>query len=456
MNTVDPDTSTAHHSRRTSSGAVRAAATITTTAAVMISAAGLANAVELRDQPGITGPNPQAGVTPTPDREQPGMTPPPRPPQQSPLGVILPEPPNRAPSEYQDPPSYNGGGVQVGPYYNPTPSAPAPSWGEELLTLHAPAPVPEPPKYWVPVGPDRLGSKRASIETPSFVPIDVAWKINAYLSEAQQGTNTALQSVGISPSRADALAGGTVIGAATGACIGATVIGVPAAVFGAVTGGLIGGTIGGITGAAMGTLIPVPVIGTVTSGVAGTALGAAAGAAAGAAIVGIPAALIGGAAGGAIGGLVGFVLLADDGSDYTGPGVDDEVPMEEREVPEPGPTLTEQFTAQAESAITAGEDATAWVQAQPGGEQIIDQAATVIEQADTWVQAQPWSEQASAVVNQAAQDTVAAVTAAPETAAIAEAAIEVVTNQEPFEAGQFGELTDAANNALAALQGVVR
>ena len=43
----------------------------------------------------------------------------------------------------------------------------------------------------------------------------------------------------------------------------------------------------------------------------------------GAAIVGIPAALIGGAAGGAIGGLVGFVLLSDDGSEYTGPGVDE-------------------------------------------------------------------------------------------------------------------------------------
>ncbi|MFF5037512.1 hypothetical protein [Nocardia salmonicida] len=435
------------------------------------------------DQAGVTdSPSTQGGVTPAPSGDQPGVsapkvTPPARPQEQSPLGVIIPDPPTHAPSEYQSPPSGGGGGVQVGPYYDspapsapapqpyyyvepPTPQyrapapAPAPSLGEELLTLHAPAPVPEKPKYWVPVGPERLGSKRASIETPSFVPVDVAWKSDAYISEAQHATNTALQSVGISPSRADALAGGTVIGAAAGTCIGATVIGVPAAVFGAVAGGLIGGTIGGVAGAAMGTLIPVPVVGTVTSGVAGTALGAAAGAAAGAAIVGIPAALIGGAAGGAIGGLVGFVLLSDDGSEYTGPGVDGEIPMEEREVPEPGPTLTEQFTAQAETAITAGEDAVEWVETQPGGEQILDQAATVVDQAETWVQQQPWVEPVSEVVNTTVDDAVEWAQQQP-FAPVVDAAIEVVEQAQPFTPEQFGPLTDQANQALAAVQGAL-
>lgn len=448
---------------------IRVAVAPAVATAVLMTACGVAQAAP-SGQPGITGPaEPQ---------EQPGVSTapvlPPKPQSQSPLGVILPDPPSHAPSEYETAPPSDG--VQVGPYYDtPAPSTPAPqtyyyveptpqyrapapepSLGEELLTLHAPAPVPEKPKYWVPVGPERIGSKRASIPTPDWVPIDVAWKANAYISEAQQATNTALQSVGIAPSRADALAGGTVIGAAAGTCIGATVIGVPAAVFGGIAGGLIGGTIGGIAGAAMGTLIPVPVIGTVTSGVAGTAIGAAAGAAAGAAIVGIPAAIAGGVAGGAIGGLVGFVLLADDGSEYTGPAPDGEIPMEEREVPPPGPTLADQFSEQAAVAVDAGEQAVDWVQEQPGGEQVLEQAAAVVDQVDQWAQSEPTVTQAVGVVEQVAQDVVAAAQAAPETAAVADAVVEAVTEQPAFTPDQLGPLTDAANGALAAVQGLVR
>ncbi|MBC7299925.1 MAG: hypothetical protein H5T78_03105 [Nocardia sp.] len=445
--------------------------------AVLMFGAGAAFAVPTQQQPGVT--DQQPGLS------SPAPALPPKPQSQSPLGAALPDPPQHHPSEYQAPPSVGGGQATPAPYYDspavpspapyyqgpaapapapqtyyyvePTPqySAPAPSLGEELLTLHAPAPV-EKPKYWVPVGPERLGSKRASIETPSFVPVDVAWKANAYISEAQQATNTALQSVGISANRADALAGGTVVGAAAGTCIGATVIGVPAAVFGAIAGGLVGGTIGGVVGATMGTLIPVPVIGTVTSGIAGTAIGAAAGAAAGAAIVGIPAAVVGGVAGGTIGGLIGFVLLADDGSEYTGPAPDGEIPMEQREVPEPGPTLTEQFTAQAEAAIDAGEDAVEWVEAQPGGEQILDQAVEVVDQVDQWAHNEPVVAQAAAVIDQTVNDAVTAAQAAPETAEVAMAAVEALTEQAPFAPGTFGPLTDAANGMLAGAQAAVR
>lgn len=446
--------------------------------AVLMFGAGAAFAVPTQQQPGVT--DQQPGLS------SPAPVLPPKPQSQSPLGAALPDPPQHHPSEYQAPPSVGGGQATPAPYYDspavpspapyyegpaapapapqtyyyvePTPqySAPTPSLGEELLTLHAPAPVPQKPKYWVPVAPEYLGVGQAKIVRPEWVPIDVAWKANAHLSEAQHGTNTALQSVGINASRAEILAGGTVAGAAAGACIGAVVIGVPAAVFGAVAGGLIGGTVGGLAGAAMGTLIPVPVVGTVTSGIAGTAIGAAAGAAAGAAIIGIPAAVAGGAAGGALGGLIGFALTAGDGSDYTGPAPDGEIPMEEREVPEPGPTLTEQFAAQAETAIDAGEEAVEWVEAQPGGEQILDQAVEVVDQVDQWAHNEPVVSQAAAVIDQTVNDAVTAAQAAPETAEVATAAVEALTEQAPFAPGTFGPLTDAANGMLAGAQAAVR
>ncbi|MBF6137748.1 hypothetical protein IU501_32785 [Nocardia otitidiscaviarum] len=427
---------------------LRVALTPAVATAVLLTASGLAHAAP-SEQPGITGPaepQEQPGVTTTPPVPQV----PQQPEQQSPLGNAIPSPALPSdPSQYRNPTPPSGGnsGPAVTPQ-RPIPQQSAPSLAQDLPNLHAPAPV-EPPKVIVPAAPDRLGLGDLTVERPDWVPADAAWKINGHIALMQRDTNAALQSVGINASRADIMSAAMVLGGATGFCIGAVGVGVPLAVIGAVGGGLIGGTIGGIGGAALGTLIPVPGLGTITSGVAGTAIGAGVGAAVGAAALGIPAALAGGAAGAAIGALTGGVATAGDGSDYVAP---PEVPAAPAL---PAPPLHDQLRAQADAAVATGEQAVDWVSAQPGGQQALDAVASAGEAvAQAW-QDQPMAEQVNATVTQVAQDVVTTVQSTPETAVVAEAVTTVIAEQPAFTPDQLGPLTDAANGALAAVQGLV-
>lgn len=442
------------------------------TAASVVAAAG-AGAAAAEPQPGTTTPpsnRPQPGTT-TPAPE-PTLTPPARPDVQSPLGNAIPDPVQRAPEEYRPSPSqqsgwngnsgysgggsgnssggesgnagnWNGGGGQ---------SAPQTSLNEDLSNLHAPQPVPDPPKTILPPAPDKLGVGDAYIDRPDWLPPDVAWKFNGHAAEAQREVDTFLNSVGFSPDRSTRMGTGIVAGASLGAVAGATALGVPAAVAGGVAGGLIGGTVGGIAGAAAGTLIPVPGIGTVTSGVAGTAVGAAAGAAIGAAAVGVPAALAGGAAGGVLGGTVGAIVTAGDGSDFT-------PPPEGATTPEKGtaPSLHDQFRQAVTNATAAGEQAVDWVEAQPGGAEALDSAVTAAQDLGGRVDAatQPWGQQLADASAQVASEVVTAAKADPATAEVATAAADVLSEQQPFAPGQLGALTDAANGALAGLQAAV-
>ncbi|MGV9679132.1 hypothetical protein ACWDSJ_27955 [Nocardia sp. NPDC003482] len=481
--------------------------------AVLLTASGLAQAAP-SEQPGITGPakpQEQPGVTtapPAPQRQQPPQVPS-QPREQSPLGNAIPSPalpadPNQyrystppaddsgpstvpqgetSPAQYSEPststPQSDTAPAQdsepsttpqapaqqqpAGPSTTPQRPAPQPRSGpplvEDLPNLHPPTPV-EPPKVIVPAAPDKLGLGELTIARPDWVPADVAWKVNGHIALMQRDTNAALQSIGVNASRADVMSAAMVLGGVSGFGIGAATAGIPLAVVGAVGGGLIGGTIGGIAGAAVGTLLPVPGVGTVTSGVAGTAIGAGVGAAVGAAALGVPAALAGGAAGAAVGALAGGIATAGDGSDYVAPPEDSPVPapMPTPEIPAPeapAPSLHDELRAQADAAVGAGEQAVDWVQDQPGGQLALDAAASAGEAAAQAWQAQPVAEQVDATVTQVARDVVTTARTTPQTAA-AEAVTTAITEQPAFEPGQFGPLTDAANAALATVQGLVR
>lgn len=424
-------------------------------------------------QPGTSTPQqsgPQPGTT-TPASPPPAVAPAPRPQEQSPLGNVIPDPPQRAPEEYRPAPSqqqpvqpwpggagdgasgWESGNTGNWPNSNDYPSsyqqpAPPTSLNDDLAGLHAPRPV-DPPKVILPVAPDKLGVGDAWIWRPNWFPGDAAYDINGQAAEAQRTVDAALNSVGFSPDRSTRMGTGIVAGAGTGAVVGALLLGVPAAVAGGVAGGLIGGTIGGVTGAAAGTLIPIPGIATVTSGVAGTAVGAAAGAAIGAAAIGIPAAAVGALAGGTLGGTIGAIVTAGDGSDYT--------PRPEGVAPATPPSLHDQLQSGVEQTTAAIEQGVDWVEAQPGGPAALESAVETSEELGGQVTAagQPWVEPITAMAPQAVQSAITAAESDPATAPFAEAAIDVLAEQAPFAPDRFGPLTDAANGALAGAQALI-
>ena len=289
-------------------------------------ALGSGPASAVTDQPGVSGSTQQPGVTPTP-QEQPGVStpvpaPPPRPPDHTLAGDLVPDPPTYAPTDDRTPPT--------------PPSGPKTTLGEDLSRLHTPAPVP-PSKVIVPPPADYIGVGAVRISRPPQIPADVAWKINSYLASWQRDTNTFFDSVGFDPSRSDRMATAGVLCAGAGFGAGALVTGVPVAIAGA----LIGSTIGGIVGAGIGTLVPVPVLGTVTSGVAGTAIGAVAGAA----VAGIPVAIIGGTATALVTGGAAVMATAGDGS---------EAPPPPGNAPAPPPAPAPDVHAQGQQVTDTG------------------------------------------------------------------------------------------------------
>lgn len=445
---------------------IRAAVLVPATAAVLMSAAGVGYTAP--GQPGVTGPSDGTGRA----EDQPGVAsvPPPRPQEQSPLGVVIPDPPQRDPGEYRDPPSPPVSPPQPEPQDEPAPwvepdqpdvqvwydepespiqpqqsvpqqSVPEESepeespstLGEELGGLHAPEPT-TPPKLLRPPPPNRLGLGELTVDSP--LPADATWEINQHLAEAQAVTDGAFQSVGFSEDRSTRMAVGGVAGAALGGAIGFGVACVPAAV----TTGAAGALLGAGVGAAVGN---------VPGAAAGAGLGAVGGAAAGC----VGAGIAGAAIGGAIGGAAGVIATAGDGSDLPErpePAPAEPAPVEPSPV-EPAPAVQDQAQQWVDDSVATADAAVQWAEAQPGGPQAIEAAATAGEAASTWYQEQPWSPQVDQAVTGAAETVVAGVESDPAAAAV----VDVVAAQPPLAPGQLGGFTDAANGALAAVQGVL-
>ncbi|MFF5035707.1 hypothetical protein [Nocardia salmonicida] len=430
-------------------GLARVAMTSAVAAAIVLAAnSALAQAAPTQ-QPGLAGP-----ATTQPGFETRPTAPVHPPAEQSPLGRAIPAPALPTdPSQYRDPrPSTDQGTGPALPQQQSSPQRlhqPAPE--PDLPVVVEPAPIPvEPPKVITPPAPEKLGLGDLTIDRPDWVPADVAWKVNGHVALAQRDTNAALQSAGISASRADVMSTAMVLGGASGLGIGAITLGVPAAAIGAVGGGLVGAAIGGAAGAAAGTLVPVPIVGVVPSAMAGTALGAATGAAVGAAVLGVPAAVAGGAAGGAVGALVGGVATAGDGSDFVAP---------PEEVPGPGApdlSLHDQLRAGADTARCAGESAVDWVQTQPGGVEAVHTVASALESGVQAWQNEPMAAPVDAAFAEVASDALSAARSTPGTSGVADAVTSTIGEQAPFESGQLGPLTEAANGALTAAQGLVR
>lgn len=430
-------------------GLVRVAMTSAVAATIVLAAnSALAHAAPTQ-QPGLAGP-----ATTQPGFETRPAAPVPPPAEQSPLGRVIPAPALPSdPSQYRDPrPSTDQGTGPALPQQQSSPQRlhqPAPE--SDLPVVLEPAPIPvEPPKVITPPAPEKLGLGDLTIDRPDWVPADVAWKVNGHVALAQRDTNAALQLAGISASRADVMSTAMVLGGASGLGIGAFTLGVPAAAIGAVGGGVVGAAIGGAAGAAAGTLVPLPIVGVVPSAVAGTALGAATGAAVGAAALGVPAALAGGVAGGAVGALVGGVATAGDGSDFVAP---------PEEVPGPGAPdlpLHDQLRAGADSARSASEAAVDWVQAQPGGVEAVHTVASALDSGVQAWQNEPMAAPVDAAFAEVTSDVLAAARSTPGTSGIVDTVTSVIGEQAPFQPDQLGPLTEVANGALTAVQGLVR
>lgn len=118
--------------------------------------------------------------------------------------------------------------------------------------------------------------------------------------------------------------------------------------------------------------------------------------------------------------------------------------------------MSEQVHTAAGDAITAGEQAVDWIEAQPGGQQTMDTVAAAGADLDAAIGQQPWAGDAGAAATQTARDVVDAAQNTPETAEVANAVVDVIDHQPPFAPGQFGVFTPAANAALAAAQEVTR
>ncbi|WP_433592107.1 hypothetical protein [Nocardia sp. CA-145437] len=247
-------------------------------------------------------------------------------------GVTIPRPQPASPQ----PPS------QLADYPVPANFRPVPNTRDaapalDVQSLHAPTvvtpvlPIAPPPRTV------RIGD--FTTPAPDELPDTVVNGVNGVAADAEASLATGLNSIGVSPTRSDKIAAGTLAGAAAGATGGAVALGVPAAVAGGVPGAAAGALIGLGAGAAVGTVVAGglttgalglaaatggagAVVAAVQSAAAapevagfaggGALIGAAVGGAAGAAAVGIPAAVVGGIAGGvggaAVGGFLGGAL----------------------------------------------------------------------------------------------------------------------------------------------------
>lgn len=283
--------------------------------AIAIACAGVAHAAP---QPGVTTPA-QPGVT-TPDSSDRPVGP------KQPGTTIEPAAPTAPQADYAVPENYR-----------PIPDRTEPAPPVDVQELH----LPEPVQPVAPIAPPPRTLRIGEFVTPApnEVPNEILNPVNDGAAQVEAGFSTALQSVGINPSRSDKIAAGT----AGGAVLGAAALGIPGAAVGAVGGGLIGAGVGAVVGLGVGAAVGTVVAGGLTAAALGAAaatggaaaaipvitaaaaapavagfagggaligagVGAAIGAGLGAVVVGVPAAVVGGVGGAAVGGFLGGAL----------------------------------------------------------------------------------------------------------------------------------------------------
>lgn len=276
---------------------------------------------------------------------------------------------------------YSGGGGYSGysGYADTEEATPAVDWSR----LHAPTPVLE-PTVPIQAPKDKMRMGRVVFEQPNWVSDIDAERTNNTTAVIEAQVTDAWRSVGLETTEAERIASaqvaGTALGAGTGAATGCAAVGVPTS--------LVVGTVAGIGGALAGTMVPLPIPGAapVTSGVAATALGAAGGLGVGCAI--------GGGIGAGLGGAAGFAAGTAYGAGEDATPIEAQVPdVEADAVEQQVDTTLEQWsqdpvgqvvvdavqTFTTETAPAIDTQVRDVVQAQPGGEQIVEQVDQTLE-----------------------------------------------------------------------------
>ncbi|MFJ9364107.1 hypothetical protein ACIRRA_06795 [Nocardia sp. NPDC101769] len=110
-----------------------------------------------------------------------------------------------------------------------------------LGALHGPVSVAPVPPIAPPPGKLRFGD--VQVDSPGWLNRELAIQLNDGAAQAEAGTATFLDSIGMERSRSDRVAGETIGGAVTGAVVGAAVVS-PFGLFGGVVGGMMGTAIG--------------------------------------------------------------------------------------------------------------------------------------------------------------------------------------------------------------------
>ncbi|MGW0021612.1 insoluble domain protein [Rhodococcus sp. NPDC003382] len=262
---------------------------------------------------------------------------------------------------------YSGGGNSG--YNTPVPQVPVVVEGP-TLPIEAPA--------------NKMRFGRVIFDQPNWISDADAEKTNRTTAVVEAMVTDYHRSTGMEAEEAEKIASaqvaGTAAGAAAGFGAGCLAAGVPTA--------LAVSTVSGIVGAGMGTMVPVPIPGValVTSGVAATAAGAAGGFAAGCAV--------GGTFGAVGGGLAGYGVGTAYGAGEDATPIEAEVPdVEAEQIAEQVDTTLAQWSedpvgAAAAEAVQTFATETApsidtqvrdFVQAQPGGEQVIEQVDQALE-----------------------------------------------------------------------------
>ncbi|QOH59763.1 insoluble domain protein (plasmid) [Rhodococcus rhodochrous] len=233
-----------------------------------------------------------------------------------------------------------------------------------------------------PVNKMRFG--RVIFDQPNWVSDVDADKTNRTTAVVEAMVTDYHRSTGMETEEAEKIASaqvaGTAVGAGAGFVTGCTAVGIPTA--------LVASTAAGIAGAAAGTMVPVPIPGVapITSGVAATAAGAAGGFAAGCAV--------GGTIGAVGGGLAGYGVGTAYGAGEDATPIETEVPdIEAEQVTEQVDTTLAQWsedpigaaavdavqTFATETAPAIDEQVRDFVQAQPGGGQVIEQVDQALD-----------------------------------------------------------------------------
>ncbi|MFE3192002.1 hypothetical protein ACFXHA_23530 [Nocardia sp. NPDC059240] len=212
------------------------------------SAVAHADAVQfIAPQPGVTNPNP----APKPDA--PGPQP----------GTAAPQPAKPVqPTQYVSPED-DAKGVAPDTDYAQYREVPQRDYTAPLAPekLHAPEPTPQVAEIVPPARVLRAGN--VSVDAPDFLSADQIDQINAAPAAPEAQISQFARSLGVAPSRADAVAAGAVGGAVTGALIGCaigstlqivTVIAFPLTPLTCLTWGATGGIAGAFIGAGQGGL----------------------------------------------------------------------------------------------------------------------------------------------------------------------------------------------------------